>query len=43
VNTIAEPFHGIWQVGYGGTFMHIEMRTPDFQEGSTLITAPMRP
>ena len=43
LNAIAEPFHGIWQVGYGGTFMHIEMRTLGFQEGSTLITAPMTP
>jgi hypothetical protein len=43
LNSIAEPFHGIWQVGYTGTFMHIEMRTLDFQEGSTHITARVTP
>ena len=43
LNVIAEPFDGIWQVGYTGTFMHIEVRTLDFQEGSTLITAAVSP
>ncbi len=43
LNAIAEPFYGIWQVGYSGTFMHIEVRTLDFQEGNTLITAAITP
>jgi hypothetical protein len=38
----ATAFDGIWQVGYTGTFMHIEVRTLDIQEGSTLITAAVR-
>ena len=43
LNVITVPFHGIWQVGYTGKVMHIEMRTLDFQEGSTLITASLVP
>ena len=43
LNSVAEPLYGIWQIGYTGNFMHIEMRTLDFQEGSTHIVARVTP
>ncbi len=38
LNAVSEPFDGIWQVGYSGAFAHIVLQTPDFEQGSTIIS-----
>jgi hypothetical protein len=38
LNAVTERFGGIWQVGYTGSFMRIDLQTRDLDEGSTGIT-----
>jgi hypothetical protein len=38
LNAVTERFGGIWQVGYAGGFMRIDLQTRDLDEGSTGIT-----
>jgi hypothetical protein len=37
LNAVTEPFDGIWQIGYSGSFMHIALSAPDSREGVTHI------
>jgi len=37
LNAVTEPFGGIWQIGYSGSFMHIVLSAPDSREGVTHI------
>ena len=43
LNALTAPFEGIWQVGYTGDFMHIEVRTLEYEEGLTHIPARNTP